>query len=405
MPLPHPSFTLVSPVGQASLGANHQSDLISSRTWPHDDVPSRALQTRHALDLDQTLSMTMKNHLGLGLILGAVALSLLDPGKSTAFAGHNSFDCELNNAVNLTEISLCGRVDWAEIVIARECRFAKHRFVIGNYQDGKAVATHFKVLPRRLMRNNIGSNSPPVEYLTLNGFRKWLTKPRLVDRHIDWGDIQWAAFCKPAPYFKAGLPCAHHNNRTECRAAATLARACLRHRSTNLILFVSFVLRLNRWDEQLYPDACSGFTNIGHPRRSCAEKVSWGRPAFEGMLGVPPFGTVPALGGSCELERWTKNKDNLPCYTAPTAAVCKTSEVVINEVDGHASRSGADWVEVRPLSHPRFGHAPSVELTSLGSVLRCTLPRTILPDTGALRSRRLLHTADVRAARVPDDLL
>jgi len=241
--------------------------------------------------------------------LCAIALSLA-PSLSNASASR--VHCQLNDAVNVTELSLCGEADWAEIVVSDPCVFDKYRFVLGQYsrKTGAAEAKWFKTFPARVRRDTFGSVGPQAEYVTINSFRTFPDAPRLRDRHVEWGDVEWVAFCAPRPMLSSGKP----------------------------------------WDEQFNPAACTGFTNVGVPKRPCTAVVrdspTWGRPAFDGERGVPPYGTIAPLGGSCELERWSKKEDNWPCYASPTRTTCKTSEVLINEVDGEAIRSGADWVEI-----------------------------------------------------------
>ena len=79
--------------------------------------------------------------------------------------------CSLNTAVNMSEVSLCGRFDWAEMLVAGECTFEKYRIVAGVYDctTGLAEARYFKTMPARLAKTTIGSNDGTFEYIVING--------------------------------------------------------------------------------------------------------------------------------------------------------------------------------------------------------------------------------------------
>jgi hypothetical protein len=78
----------------------------------------------------------------------AVLAAALAP---TAFAVDN---CELNNAVNMSELSLCGANDWAEVMIGAtpKCSFNKYQFVMGDYDcaTGQAVPKYYKAMPAKM---------------------------------------------------------------------------------------------------------------------------------------------------------------------------------------------------------------------------------------------------------------
>ncbi|KAJ1624771.1 hypothetical protein T492DRAFT_844501 [Pavlovales sp. CCMP2436] len=116
---------------------------------------------------------------------------------------------------------------------------------------------------------------------------------------LDFGDVDWVAFCLPVGLSKANLP----------------------------------------WDEQVNYDTCVGLANIGVPVKpfSSMPPPTWGKP---GVL-------IAAKGGSCELETATKNLPNAECKSsAPPQPTCAAGGVLINEVDGVAPRSGVDWIEI-----------------------------------------------------------
>jgi hypothetical protein len=80
--------------------------------------------------------------------------------------------CALNHAVNISEVSLCGKFDWAEMLVAAEaCTFEKYRIVAGVYdcETGLAEARYFKTWPARLAKTVIGQNDGTFEYIIING--------------------------------------------------------------------------------------------------------------------------------------------------------------------------------------------------------------------------------------------
>jgi hypothetical protein len=88
-------------------------------------------------------------------------------------------NCELNHAVNMSELSLCGKRDWAEVIVAssRKCSFEKYQFLLGVYDcdSGKAVPKFFKRMPARASSLLDGASAAGGKpgFLTLAGFREY----------------------------------------------------------------------------------------------------------------------------------------------------------------------------------------------------------------------------------------
>ncbi|KAJ1626225.1 hypothetical protein T492DRAFT_1122243 [Pavlovales sp. CCMP2436] len=68
-------------------------------------------------------------------------------------------------------------------------------------------------------------------------------------------------------------------------------------------------------------------------------QLLWGDYTF----GVPPG---DAQGGGCELEEPTPDAASAQCYDSYAQLACQFKNLLINEIDGDAKGSGADWVEL-----------------------------------------------------------
>ncbi|KAJ1627616.1 hypothetical protein T492DRAFT_876451, partial [Pavlovales sp. CCMP2436] len=279
-----------------------------------------------------------------GLILATLA-ALAATAATSAAPPPASNKCALNHAVNISEVSLCGKNDWTEMLVAAECTFEKYRIVAGVYscETGLAEARYFKTWPARLANTVIGQSNGAFEYIIINGLCARALHPiaRTAPRaNPEWGDIEWIAFCEPPPNFAPPKP----------------------------------------WDEQLIANMCTGFTNIGIPKRACeaqpAKCPTWGKPGLVPKVGDANFGNPK--GGSCELEEASKKGDNPACYSSPSPLRIKSTELVINEVDGGANRMGPDWIEVNNVAatDAEFRGCKIVTSGCLGAMCTDILPYT-----------------------------
>jgi hypothetical protein len=109
--------------------------------------------------------------------------------------------CALNRAVNLSEISLCGRRDWMELAIADGCAFEGFRIFAGVYDcdTGLARPTFTKRFPARLQKPKATFPSPgrlgaeSVDYYTVSGLRTYALGAQRRRINCEWGDIDWYA--------------------------------------------------------------------------------------------------------------------------------------------------------------------------------------------------------------------
>jgi hypothetical protein len=133
-----------------------------------------------------------------------------------------AFDnCELNNAVNMSELSLCGSNDWAEVMVGAspKCSFLKYQFVMGDYDctTGQAVPKYYKAMPAKMKKDAFGYDENGVPgFMTLNKFRAfgkgvskktvdvevWRARaPRALRAHRSW-----TGGARPRPTSPAAAP-------------------------------------------------------------------------------------------------------------------------------------------------------------------------------------------------------
>jgi hypothetical protein len=102
----------------------------------------------------------------------AAAFALLSALSSTTSVDAAKY-CSLNSEVNMSEVSLCGRNDWAEMLVASKtgCTFEKYRVIAGVYncETGLAEARYFKTWPARLSKTVIGQSDGTFDYIVING--------------------------------------------------------------------------------------------------------------------------------------------------------------------------------------------------------------------------------------------
>jgi hypothetical protein len=134
-------------------------------------------------------------------------------------------NCELNRAVTMSELSLCGESDWAEVMVAAspECSFAKYRFVMGVYDcaSGQAVPRFWKRMPKKLAELAYGASDADGRpgFMTLARFRKVGERGRAVDVEVR----------SSRPH---ATPCTSQHTRLHARPPTDRPAAPLRIRSS-----------------------------------------------------------------------------------------------------------------------------------------------------------------------------
>jgi hypothetical protein len=100
-------------------------------------------------------------------------------------------NCDLNHAITMSELSLCGNSDWAEVMIAAspKCSLGSYQLVMGVYdcETGQAVPKYWKKMPQSMSKDKYGSDTGAdgePGFVTLARFREYGKRGRTVDVEV-----------------------------------------------------------------------------------------------------------------------------------------------------------------------------------------------------------------------------